>query len=444
MLNPICRHSHDGPSSHALIHIALGFVAVFPRSFETPLVLLPLFSMTKAHERQKIPRKWLWKAVLLLFALTTLCSSFTTAAASTRRAHGSNHALIVSSSRYWFNYRHVVNALSIYQLCKSHGIPDENIVLMLADELPTNARNPYKNVMTADGGRTNLYSDENIEIDYRGDEVTVDNLVKVLLGRHGDTNSSSTTTTVSLRASLHSDENSHVLVYWTGHGGDSFFKFQDVEEITSPQIARAFQQMYDMKRYKEILFIADTCQAFTLGNALTNSSAPNVYMVGSSLRDENSYAHHSDATLGLSVIERYTHALVQFLEKGDLKRLSLKQGLVDHLRFEEQRAHVGYRDDACERKFATVPMSDFFANVQSTPMRPLYRDGLEQSSTSWEAWPDSMRRTVAKSDTRVPDEATCREQEDLSRYQGVEPSDPLFLVVLVLFIGSVVIASQFV
>ena len=75
-----------------------------------------------------------------------------------------------------------------------------------------------RNRMTANGGLTNLYS-EDIEIDYRGDEVTVDNLVKVLLGKQHGTKA------------LYSDENSHVLVYWTGHGGDSFFKFQNVEEI---------------------------------------------------------------------------------------------------------------------------------------------------------------------------------------------------------------------
>ena len=68
---------------------------------------------------------------------------------------------------------------------------------------------------------TNLYTND-IEIDYRGDEVTVDNVVKVLLGKQD-----SNTTTTSSRISSTSNENSHVLVYWTGHGGDSFFKFQD-------------------------------------------------------------------------------------------------------------------------------------------------------------------------------------------------------------------------
>jgi phosphatidylinositol glycan class K len=277
------------------------------------------------------------------------------------------------------------------------------------------------------------YNDEDIEIDYRGDDVTVDNLVKVLLGRHGNDDT----------PVLQSDENSHVLVYWTGHGGDSFFKFQDVEEITSPQIARLFQQMYETKRYKELLFIADTCQAFTLGDALTD--VPNVYMVGSSLRNENSYAHHSDASLGLSVIERYTHALVKFLEKKNLREVTLKQGLVDHLRYQEQRAHVGYREDMCDRKFHTVPMSDFFANVQSTSMKPLYKENLNELELgSREASPETSTRRALSSDA-AKETATCQEaEEQLQRYQGMEPYDPIFITALLVFVGAVALASTLV
>ena len=45
------------------------------------------------------------------------------------------------TSRLWFNYRHVANALSFYRLVKRLGVPDSQIVLMLADDMPGNARN---------------------------------------------------------------------------------------------------------------------------------------------------------------------------------------------------------------------------------------------------------------------------------------------------------------
>jgi hypothetical protein len=49
--------------------------------------------------------------------------------------HTSNWAVLVCASRYWFNYRHIANTLSMYRTVKRLGIPDSNIILMLADDM---------------------------------------------------------------------------------------------------------------------------------------------------------------------------------------------------------------------------------------------------------------------------------------------------------------------
>lgn len=38
--------------------------------------------------------------------------------------HTNNWAVIVDTSRFWFNYRHAANVLSIYRSVKRLGIPD--------------------------------------------------------------------------------------------------------------------------------------------------------------------------------------------------------------------------------------------------------------------------------------------------------------------------------
>lgn len=38
-------------------------------------------------------------------------------------------------------------------------------------------------------------------------------------------------------------------VYYPGHGGDGFLKFQDAEEITNVELADAFEQMWQKRRY---------------------------------------------------------------------------------------------------------------------------------------------------------------------------------------------------
>jgi phosphatidylinositol glycan class K len=58
--------------------------------------------------------------------------------------HTNNWAILVDTSVFWFNYRHIANTLSMYRAVKDLGIPDSQIILMLADDMACNTRNYYK------------------------------------------------------------------------------------------------------------------------------------------------------------------------------------------------------------------------------------------------------------------------------------------------------------
>ncbi|XP_042899308.2 putative GPI-anchor transamidase [Parasteatoda tepidariorum] len=149
----------------------------------------------------------------------------------------------------------------------------------------------------------NVYGDD-VEVDYRGYEVTVENFIRILTGRL------SPSTPRSKR--LLSDEHSNILIYMTGHGGEGFLKFQDSEEITNVELADAFEQMWEKRRYRNIFFMVDTCQAASMF-ALFYS--PNILAVASSKVGEDSLSHHGDPTIGVYVIDRYTYYALEFLEK---------------------------------------------------------------------------------------------------------------------------------
>ena len=85
----------------------------------------------------------------------------------------------------------------------------------------------------------NVYGDD-VEVDYRGYEVTVENFLRVLTGRLDSS--------VPRSKRLLSDDRSNVLVYMTGHGGDGFLKFQDSEEISNHELGDAFEQMWQKRR----------------------------------------------------------------------------------------------------------------------------------------------------------------------------------------------------
>jgi len=232
---------------------------------------------------------------------------FQSSSSSSSPAGGSNHtsnwAVLVDASRYWFNYRHIANTLSLYRTVKRLGIPDSNIILMLADDVSCSPRNSFPaSVFGNANHRANLYGD-NIEVDYRGYEVTPENLLRVLTDRHAPG------TPRSKR--LLTDAGSNVFLYITGHGGDEFMKFQDQTEIMSKDIADALEQMREKRRYNEVLFIAETCQAATLAERFYS---PGVLAIGSSEKGENSYSHHLDRSIGLSVIDRFTYWTLEFME----------------------------------------------------------------------------------------------------------------------------------
>merc|ERR1719499_106334 len=278
--------------------------------------------------------------------------------------HTNNWAVIVAASRYWFNYRHISNALAVYHTLKSNGIPDSQIILMLADDMACNPRNNLKPHVYVDKhdriqDRTDLYGSD-VMVDYRGLDCSVENLIRVLSGRHAPG------TPKTKR--LDTDDNSNILVYLTGHGGENFLKFHDKEEIQSQDLADVFTMMHKNKRYNEILFAADTCQASSMGSAFT---APNVFSLASSQVGESSYSYGLDSFIGLSTSDRFTYYILQFFKKGIAGKRNSIQALVDSMDYDKLLSHHSCDHHLLQRDFSEVKITDFFAATNNVH---LYND----------------------------------------------------------------------
>lgn len=291
----------------------------------------------------------------LLFALSVLFLCILPASTE----HTSNWAVLVSTSRFWFNYRHLANVLSLYRTVKRLGIPDSQIILMLPDDMACNPRNAFPGTVYSNADRAvDLYGD-NIEVDYRGYEVTVENFIRLLTDRLDED--------VPRSKRLGSDAGSNILVYMTGHGGDQFLKFQDSEEIGAWDLADAFGQMWEKKRYHELLFMIDTCQANTM---YTHFYSPNIVATGSSALDQSSYSHHADNDVGVAVIDRWTYYVLEFLET-QVTSANSKLTLGDLFdSYDESKIHSqpGVRWDLFpggEQEGRLRTVVDFFGNVQN-------------------------------------------------------------------------------
>ncbi|PWN30342.1 hypothetical protein BDZ90DRAFT_225203 [Jaminaea rosea] len=285
------------------------------------------------------------------FAATSADSAAnTTSHHAQTHGHTNNWAVLVSASRFWFNYRHMSNTLGLYRVVKRLGIPDSQIILMLADDAACDPRNRFPGNVWADSNRAlDLYGGE-IQVDYKGSEVTVEALIRLLTGRHPP----------SLPASkrLLSDSSSNVLLYLTGHGGEDFLKFQDAEELGAWDLADALGQMDAKRRYHELLFIIDTCQANSMYSKIYS---PNVIAVGSSQVGQNSYSHHTDADLGIALIDRFTRFVLGYLDGIDKTSGLRLVDLFGAWDSEELHSDPGVRSDLLRtRKLEDVKLTDFF------------------------------------------------------------------------------------
>ncbi|KAG6908428.1 hypothetical protein DXG01_004653 [Tephrocybe rancida] len=315
---------------------------------------------------------------------------------------------------------------------KRLGIPDSNIILMLADDASCNSRNKFPGSVYADRGRhIELYGD-NIEVDYRGYEVTVENFIRVLTGRMDPS--------VPRSKRLLTDDRSNVFVYMTGHGGNEFLKFQDNEEISAFDIADAFEQMYQKKRrvstsfcalrstyetgprsYNEIFFMIDTCQANTM---YSKFYSPNILATGSSRLGENSYSYENDNDIGVAVIDAYTHYVLEYMEginktshqtMADLVRASSLVAVFQVLTIPGPQfgsydvgkinSHPGVRSDLFKRPLDQALITDFFggvAQVEVTPLSQPHSQAEPHSSATKHKEPRTPQVPVLGSMRTVP------------------------------------------
>ncbi|RSM11858.1 GPI-anchor transamidase [Fusarium oligoseptatum] len=299
----------------------------------------------------------------------------------------------------------------MYRTVKRLGIPDSQIILMLPDDMACNPRNAFPGTVYSNSDRAvDLYGD-NIEVDYRGYEVTVENFIRLLTDRVG--------AEMPRSKRLLTDDRSNILVYMTGHGGNEFLKFQDAEEIGAFDLADAFEQMWEKKRYHEILFMIDTCQANTM---YSRFYSPNIIATGSSELDQSSYSHHADNDVGVAVIDRYTYYNLEFLENNvkDLNSQKTVGELFDSYDYDKIHSHAGMRYDlfpgGAENARSRL-ITDFFGNIQNVEVDSAGNLTLEEDLLA-------LSKKIAVLRQREAEQAKEASQEGSASAAASAPTEP--------------------
>lgn len=65
--------------------------------------------------------------------------------------------VLVAGSNGYYNYRHQADVCHAYQIVHKHGIPDENIIVMMYDDIANNKENPKKGEVTFEKEKKNTF-----------------------------------------------------------------------------------------------------------------------------------------------------------------------------------------------------------------------------------------------------------------------------------------------
>jgi hypothetical protein len=235
--------------------------------------------------------------------------------ASVRPARTGLWALIVATSGGWSNYRHQADALAQYQLLRRAGVPDDRIILIVADDLAHAPENPSPGTVQQSEGGPNLY--DAVSIDYDLDDLNADDVVDILAGRRSE----------RLPEVIDSTAGDNVYVFISGHGSaQGLFVGVDEEAERVPEDsfispARFADTIADMDahaRYRRLLIVLEACHAGVMAEELT---APGALVITGANAVENSLATRYSPNLDVWLGDQFAVAMSDFASRAPLATL---------------------------------------------------------------------------------------------------------------------------
>ncbi|XP_058627128.1 legumain-like [Onychostoma macrolepis] len=259
---------------------------------------------------------------------------------------GKKWALLVAGSKGWENYRHQANVCCLYQIIKKHGIPDEQIVVMMYDDIATNPQNPTNGVIVSVVGDTDVYS--GVPKDYTGEDVTPDNFLAAL---QGDDSTG--------KKVIKSEANDNIYVFMSGLGTEGTFKFP--EQLLCPaDLIGAINNMHNENKFSKMVIFMSSSYSATMFQQL--SGHVNVFALTScGLTDENCPTD-LDPNRNVFLSDKFSSAWLNFTYTADFNKEPF-HSLINH----KQANYLEQNPNLCPCQFGNEEichchLSEFLQN----------------------------------------------------------------------------------
>uniref|UniRef100_A0A673BY58 Legumain n=1 Tax=Sphaeramia orbicularis TaxID=375764 RepID=A0A673BY58_9TELE len=220
---------------------------------------------------------------------------------------GKHWVVLVAGSNGWYNYRHQADVCHAYQIVHKNGIPDEQIVVMMYDDLAQNPDNPTPGIVINRPNGSDVY--HGVPKDYIGDDVTPENFLAVLKGDSAQVKGGSGKV-------LKSGPKDHVFVYFTDHGAPGILAFPN-DDLHVDDLQEAIKYMHDNKKYKKMVLYIEACESGSMMTSLPDNI--DVYATTAANDHESSYACYYDEKRDTYLGDWYS---VNWMEDSDAEDLT--------------------------------------------------------------------------------------------------------------------------
>uniref|UniRef100_A0A8C7DVQ1 Legumain n=1 Tax=Oncorhynchus kisutch TaxID=8019 RepID=A0A8C7DVQ1_ONCKI len=249
--------------------------------------------------------------------------------------NGKNWVVIVAGSNGWYNYRHQADACHAYQIVHKNGIPDEQIVVMMYDDLATNEQNPTPGVVINRPNGTDVY--KGVPKDYTGD--------------------------VSGRKMEH-------FKCFKKNLSPGLLAFPN-DDLHVADLMDAINNMHENKKYGKLVFYIEACES---GSMMTKLPADiDVYATTAANSHESSYACYYDDKRETYLGDWYS---VNWLEDSDVEDLS-KETLIKQFKIVRSHTNTSHVMQFGNKTLAHMKVVAFQGNVNAKPAPPMTLQPVE-------------------------------------------------------------------
>ncbi|KAL2320214.1 hypothetical protein Fmac_029183 [Flemingia macrophylla] len=238
-----------------------------------------------------------------------------------KKPEGKKWAVLVAGSKGYENYRHQADVCHAYQLLKSNGLKDENIIVFMYDDIAFNHRNPRPGTIINKPNGPNVY--QGVPKDYIGDRSNARNFYAVLSGNRSALTGGSGKV-------VDSGPNDTIFIYYSDHGAPGFVCMPAGEFVAANDLVNVLKKKHAAKSYKKMVIYLEACESGSMFEGILPNKI-NIYATTASNAFEVSFAYYcpdsypSPTEYTTCLGDAYSISWLEDSDKNDMTNETLQQ-----------------------------------------------------------------------------------------------------------------------